>query len=76
VATAASPARTEKPARKIVLWILCVLAACEFLVAGGMKLISHPMEVDMFAKIGIGQWFRYFTGVIEVLCAIGLLIPP
>jgi putative oxidoreductase len=29
----------------------------------------------MFAKIGVGQWFRYFTGVTEVAGAVLLLIP-
>jgi uncharacterized membrane protein len=31
--------------------------------------------VQEFAQIGIGQWFRYFTGILEVSGAIGLLIP-
>jgi uncharacterized membrane protein YphA (DoxX/SURF4 family) len=31
--------------------------------------------VELFAKIGLGQWFRYFTGLLEVAAGIGLLIP-
>ena len=31
--------------------------------------------VQEFAHIGLGQWFRYCTGVLEVSGAIGLLIP-
>src|SRR5262249_15695148 len=31
--------------------------------------------VETFAAIGIGQWFRYVTGLIEVASAILLLIP-
>jgi uncharacterized membrane protein YphA (DoxX/SURF4 family) len=31
--------------------------------------------INVFAEIGIGQWFRYFTGAVEVVCAILLLIP-
>jgi putative oxidoreductase len=31
--------------------------------------------VQLFAAIGIGQWFRYLTGTIEVVCAVLLLIP-
>ena len=31
--------------------------------------------VEMFDRIGVGQWFRYLTGVIEVLGAILLLVP-
>lgn len=31
--------------------------------------------VEEFAQIGFGQWFRYFTGILEVSGAIGLPIP-
>ena len=31
--------------------------------------------VGLFDAIGIGQWFRYLTGVIEVGSAIALLVP-
>jgi putative oxidoreductase len=61
--------------RNIVAWMLCVLAASEFLFAGGLKLIGNPLEVSLFGVIGWGQWFRYFTAVLEVVSAIGLLIP-
>ena len=33
------------------------------------------MMVDMFDKIGVGQWFRYVTGGIEVGSAFLLLLP-
>ena len=29
---------------------------------------------DLFDKVGLGQWFRYFTGLLEVAGGIGLLI--
>jgi putative oxidoreductase len=31
--------------------------------------------IELFDKIGIGQWFRYFAGSLEFFCAILLLIP-
>ena len=31
--------------------------------------------VDMFEKIGFGQWFRYVTGSLEVTGAVLLLLP-
>jgi len=34
-----------------------------------------PMLVDVFAKIGIGQWFRYVTAAVEIAGVIGLLVP-
>lgn len=64
--------------RRIVslgLWALQFLAAYEFLRAGTAKLMSAPMMVHVFAAVGLGQWFRYLTGAIEVVCGIGLLIP-
>jgi hypothetical protein len=33
------------------------------------------MMVEMFEKVGVGQWFRYVTGAIEVSSAILLIIP-
>jgi putative oxidoreductase len=31
--------------------------------------------IQIFVKVGFGQWFRYFTGILEVSSAICLLIP-
>lgn len=59
----------------IVSWILQILVAAAFLFAGGAKFFSVPQMVAAFEKIGIGQWFRYFTGTLEVAGAIALLIP-
>jgi len=57
------------------LWVLQIGAAAMFLMAGTMKVTGNPMMVQMFGAIGIGQWFRYLTGTIEVVGAILLLIP-
>jgi putative oxidoreductase len=57
------------------LWVLQIGAAAMFLMAGTMKLIGNPEMVQLFGAIGIGQWFRYLTGTIEVVGAILLLIP-
>jgi hypothetical protein len=59
----------------VVLWILQILAASAFLLAGGLKLAGVAPMVEMFDKIGLGQWFRYLTGSLEVTGAILLLIP-
>jgi putative oxidoreductase len=60
----------------LTLWILQVFLAALFLYFGATKLIAPGVFwVDMFAKIGIGQWFRYFTGAVEVAGAVLLLIP-
>ena len=59
----------------IGLWVLQIAAAALFLFAGGAKLAGAPMMVQLFDAIGVGQWFRYVTGAIEVLGAILLLVP-
>jgi putative oxidoreductase len=59
----------------IFVWILTVLLAIVFTLAGGVKLIGAPAMVQEFAQIGIGQWFRYLTGILEVASAIGLFVP-
>src|ERR1035438_4531820 len=52
-----------------------LLLAVVFTFVGVVKLMSAPGMVEAFAQIGIGQWFRYFTGILEVSGAIGVLIP-
>jgi putative oxidoreductase len=58
-----------------VLWTLQILSAAMFLFAGGLKLAGVPVMVQLFGAIGVGQWFRYVTGAIEVVGAVMLLIP-
>jgi hypothetical protein len=57
----AGESRSSK-ALNITFWILQGLLAATFLVAGTTKLASPQMQVAFFEKIGLGQWFRYFTG--------------
>ena len=59
----------------IVLWILRVLIAALFVFAAFAKLSGQPMMVAEFGMLPVGQWFRYFTGLLEVVGAIALLTP-
>jgi putative oxidoreductase len=59
----------------IALWVVQIALAGMFLLAGGSKLLGTPAMVALFDTIGIGQWFRYVTGFIEVGSAIALLVP-
>ncbi|RSN17679.1 DoxX family protein [Streptomyces sp. WAC 05977] len=61
-------------AGSIVLWIVRVALAAEFLYSGYLLFAGGHTE-QTFAEIGLGQWLRYVTGVLEVGGAIGLLVP-
>lgn len=62
------------PIGSIVLWVVRVALAAEFLYSGYLLFAGGHTE-QTFAEIGLGQWLRYVTGVLEVGGAIGLLIP-
>lgn len=51
------------------------LLTLAFIAAGGAKLAGVEMMVGTFDAIGIGQWFRYVTGAIEIGAAILLWLP-
>jgi uncharacterized membrane protein YphA (DoxX/SURF4 family) len=61
--------------KKISIWVLRVLLAALFLFASSMKITSQPMMVAEFGQVGLGQWFRYFTGALELVGAVALLVP-
>jgi len=60
------------------LWIIQVLLAALFLFAGGTKLI---LPLDVLTSMGspnqiaLPGWFVRFIGVVEVLGALGLILP-
>jgi uncharacterized membrane protein YphA (DoxX/SURF4 family) len=59
----------------VLLWVLQIGAAGMFLMVGFLKLSGNPQLVGLFEAIGLGRWFRYLTGSLEVAGAILLLIP-
>jgi putative oxidoreductase len=72
--THSSPVRRGRAA-VIALWAVQIALAGMFLLAGGSKLLGAAPMVALFNAIGIGQWFRYVTGLIEVGSAVALLVP-
>ena len=71
VVTASAPPRWKS----VSLWVVRGLLALAFTSAGGAKLYGVPMLVEEFQHIGLGQWFRYFTGSLELLGAFLILAP-
>src|SRR6266699_2023867 len=74
ITTNTLPAASGK-GRLITLWTLSGLVALAFVFVGGGKLAGTAVMVELFDKVGLGQWFRYLTGLLEVAGGIGLLIP-
>ncbi|MFD5090501.1 DoxX family protein [Amycolatopsis thailandensis] len=68
------PGRPSLPLGSIALWIVRAVLAAEFLYSGYLLFAGGHTE-QTFAEIGLGQWLRYVTGVLEVGGAIGLLVP-
>jgi len=62
-------------AKRTVVWILIVLLAAEFALAGGRKLSPSSGWAPMFAAWGYPAWFRVGIGVTEIACALALFIP-
>jgi putative oxidoreductase len=58
-----------------MVWAFQILAAAQFFLTGLDKLSDAPLMVQLFAAVGFGQWFRYFTGTVEVVSAVLLLMP-
>lgn len=71
--------RTARPLiigwRRAVSWPLQVGGAAMFAMAGLAKRSADSQMIALFETIGVGQWFRYTTGSIEVVGALLLLVP-
>jgi putative oxidoreductase len=72
--SAVTPARASR-AVNIALWVAQILLALAFLGAASGKLLGKPEMVGLFEAIGIGQWFRYLTGLLEAAGAVLVVIP-
>ena len=59
----------------IALWIIQGLLAAIFLFAGGIKLVTPMEEMMKQMPLPLPGWFVLFTGVVEVLGAIGVILP-
>jgi putative oxidoreductase len=59
----------------IGLWVVQGLLALAFVGAASGKLLGKPEMVALYDVIGVGQWFRYVTGLVELSGAALILIP-
>ena len=55
-------------------WLIRIGIAIAFVYIGKDK-FSGGEWVEIFRRIGLGQWFRSFTGVVEILGGVLVAIP-
>jgi putative oxidoreductase len=67
--------------RLITVWTLSGLVALAFMGVGSGKLAGTAVMVELFDKVGLGQWFRYlipryafYAAVLLVIVMIGAII--
>ena len=73
-----NPVKPLRPASRllnIAVWAFQIIAAIVFLITGSEKLVCLDNAVRMFGEIGMGQWFRYLAGLLEVAGAVLMLVP-
>jgi putative oxidoreductase len=56
-------------------WVSRLVLAAYFLYVGSRKFAPTGMWVNIFAQMGAPQWFRYLTGILQIIGAVLLLIP-
>lgn len=60
----------------VAVWILQLALAAYMVIFSAMSMFTgDPHITETINRVGLGQWLRYFTATVEVLGAIGLLIP-
>jgi uncharacterized membrane protein len=69
-------AEPDRPRLDVLDWSLRIALALAFVYFGADKFNNPRMWIRLFDQIGFGQWFRYATGLVEVLGGVLLLIPP
>ena len=62
--------------RTIIIWVLTLLTAALFAIAGIFKLSGAADMVAAFTNFGFPLWFMTLVGVAELGGAIVLLLPP
>ena len=57
----------------IVYTVLQSLLILLFLLVGGSKLAGTKQQVEAFQHLGLPQWFRVVTGIVQWIGAAGLI---
>ena len=65
----------ESKVKNRIAWTAQIILAVLFTVAAAGKLISRPQWIEIFRKWGFPDRFYLLIGALEILGAVGLLIP-
>lgn len=66
---------SRKRVAGVVFRVVQVVLGIDFIIGGSLKLGGVPSMIDLFDRIGGGQWLRYLVGFVELAGGIGVLIP-
>ena len=56
-------------------WVLRLSGGVLFLTVGSEKFETESSWIRLFAEIGLGDWFRYLTGALQITGGLLLLAP-
>ena len=56
-------------------WLPRLVVALLFVFVGNGKFSAHSQWIEIFDRIGLGQWFRYFTGALQIAGGILVMVP-
>ena len=66
----------QRPRSRALVWLPRMFLALVFVYVGVIKLPDEAgMWVRLFERIGIGQWFRYVTAIVEIVGGVLMLVP-
>jgi uncharacterized membrane protein YphA (DoxX/SURF4 family) len=61
--------------KSVIAWVVQILLAVFYVLAAFGKLMSRPQWIGLFRNWGFPDKFYLIVGVLEMLGAVGLLIP-
>jgi len=61
--------------KRVISWAVQILLATSYVLAASGKLMSRPQWIEMFRHWGFPDKFYLVIGALELVGAIGLLIP-
>jgi len=68
-----APPQPQSP--DVTRWVFRISAGLLLLAVGFAKFQSQSIWVQLFANIGLGDWFRYLTGTLQCIAGLLLLVP-